>query len=50
MLVLLSWLQEYVDVPWPAQELADRITDAGQKVESIRRFGADVSGVVVGFG
>ncbi|MGI6609229.1 MAG: phenylalanine--tRNA ligase subunit beta [Limnochordia bacterium] len=48
MLVLLSWLQEYVDVPWPAQELADRITDAGQKVESIRRFGADVSGVVVG--
>lgn len=48
MLVLLSWLQEYVDIPWPAQELADRMTAAGQKVESIRRFGADVSGVVVG--
>ncbi|NLN18752.1 MAG: phenylalanine--tRNA ligase subunit beta [Firmicutes bacterium] len=48
MLVLLSWLQEYVDVPWPAHELAERMTNLGQKVESIRRFGADVSGVVVG--
>lgn len=48
VLVPLSWMQEYVDLPWSAHELAQRITDAGQKVESISCVGASVSGIVAG--
>jgi phenylalanyl-tRNA synthetase beta chain len=48
MLVQMHWLKDYVDVPWSAYELAERLTASGSEVERIQRFGADVSGVVAG--
>jgi phenylalanyl-tRNA synthetase beta chain len=32
--ILLSWLREWVEVPWPAPELAERLTMAGMEVEA----------------
>jgi phenylalanyl-tRNA synthetase beta chain len=43
----LSWLQEYVDIDVPAEKLAELFDLSGTKVESIRRPGAGVNGVVV---
>lgn len=48
MLVQFSWLQEYIDVPWSAHELAAKLTNIGQMVEGIRQFGGNVSGIVAG--
>lgn len=45
----LSWLREYVDLPpVTAQEVADRLTAAGLKLERIIPYGHDVKNVVVG--
>jgi phenylalanyl-tRNA synthetase beta chain len=45
----LSWLREYVDLPpVTAQEVADRLTAAGLKLERIVSHGHDVKNVVVG--
>jgi phenylalanyl-tRNA synthetase beta chain len=46
--VPLSWLAEYVDLPWPPDELAARLTELGMQVSSIERIGSDWRGVVVG--
>jgi phenylalanyl-tRNA synthetase beta chain len=46
--VPLSWLREYCDIPWPAEELAHRLTMAGLEVDSMERVGASFEGVVVG--
>ncbi len=35
MLVSFKWLQDYVDIPWTAQELAERLTMAGLEVETV---------------
>ena len=43
----LSWLREWVDVPWPAPELAERLTMLGLEVEGIRVAAPPFSGVVV---
>jgi len=48
MLVSLSWLKDYVDVPWGAHELAQRLTRIGAKVEGVHAFEHDYSKVVVG--
>lgn len=48
MFVPMQWLRDYVDVPWSAHELAERLTASGSKVEGVQRYGADVTGVVAG--
>ena len=49
MKVPLSWLREYADLPAvTAQEVADKLTAAGLKLESISSHGHDVKNVVVG--
>ncbi|MFC4111304.1 phenylalanine--tRNA ligase subunit beta [Nonomuraea zeae] len=49
MKVPLSWLREYVDLPAvTAHEVADKLTAAGLKLESITSHGHDVKNVVVG--
>ncbi|MFC4585082.1 phenylalanine--tRNA ligase subunit beta [Sphaerisporangium corydalis] len=45
----LSWLREYVDLPAAtAQEVAEKLTAAGLKLESIESVGGDIKNVVVG--
>lgn len=48
MKVSYRWLQEFVDIPWPPHELADRLTAAGVTVEGVERPGDALDGVVVG--
>lgn len=48
MLVSLRWLKDYVDIPWSAHVLADRLTMIGAKVEGIHELGAGLSDVYVG--
>ena len=47
MKVPVSWLKEYVDIEISLDELADRLTMAGNEVESIDRTGW-IDNVVVG--
>ena len=47
MKVPLSWLREYVDVNIDVNELAHRLTMAGNEVDSIERFG-HIENVVIG--
>src|SRR4051794_1984981 len=49
MRVPVSWLREYVDLPpdVSVEELADRLTMLGLKLEAIERAGEDVSGPLV---
>ena len=47
MKIPLSWLREYVDVTIDVDELAHRLTMAGNEVEAIDRFG-HIDNVVVG--
>jgi phenylalanyl-tRNA synthetase beta chain len=42
-----EWLREWVQVPWEARELGERLTMAGFEVESLEPAAADFSGVVV---
>ncbi len=44
----LSWLREWVDIPWSANELASRLTLAGFEVEGVEPAAPDFSQVVVG--
>ncbi|RJL33954.1 phenylalanine--tRNA ligase subunit beta [Bailinhaonella thermotolerans] len=49
MKVPLSWLREYAELPpVTAQEVADRLTAAGLKLEAVESVGHDVKNVVVG--
>ena len=48
MRVPLSWLREYVDFDWPADELAARLTMLGMEVQAIEQVGEGWSQVVVG--
>ena len=41
MKVLLSWLREYVDVPYRVDELAERLPMLGLGIESVARAGDD---------
>ena len=48
MNVSLNWLKTYIDFEFSPKELADRLTMLGIEVESIKRLGAGLEGVVVG--
>ena len=48
MLVSLKWLKELVDIPLPVPELVDRLDLTGTAVESVKKAGAALDGVVVG--
>ena len=43
----VSWLREWVDIPWEAAELARRLTMAGFEIESVAPAAPPFSGVVV---
>jgi len=47
MKVPLSWLSEWVEVPWPAPELGSRLTMAGFELEAIEAAAPAFTGVVV---
>lgn len=44
----LSWLREWVDIPWDARELASRLTLSGFEVEGIEPAAPGFSEVVIG--
>ncbi|MCY3713155.1 MAG: phenylalanine--tRNA ligase subunit beta [Gemmatimonadetes bacterium] len=46
--VPLSWLQAYCDVPWPVEELVDRLVLSGLEVDGVETVGSDFDGFVVG--
>lgn len=48
MRVSYKWLQEFVDIDVPPQELADRLTLAGIAVEGVTELGKGVEKVVTG--
>lgn len=48
MKIPLSWLREYVDWPWEPEELADRLTMAGVKIETVEKVGDGFRGVIAG--
>ncbi|WP_041939658.1 MULTISPECIES: phenylalanine--tRNA ligase subunit beta [Frankia] len=48
MLIVMSWLREYVEGLPPTRAVADALIRAGFEVEGLRGVGSDVSGVVVG--
>ncbi len=48
MRVSLQWLSDYVDLVVDAEELADRLTNAGTSVESVERVTGGWDGCVVG--
>jgi phenylalanyl-tRNA synthetase beta chain len=41
MKVLLSWLREYVDIPYTVEELEDRLPMLGLGIEGVERLGDD---------
>jgi phenylalanyl-tRNA synthetase beta chain len=45
--ISLSWLRDFVDVPWKGAELGSRLTMAGFELESIETAAPPFSGVVV---
>ena len=48
MNVTLNWLKNYIDFEFSVSELADRLTMLGIEVESVKKPGAELEGVVVG--
>ena len=44
----LSWLKDYVEVEWSAEELAERLTFSGTEVEGIEIAGGAFEGLIVG--
>ena len=48
MKMSLEWLNEYCDIDVTAQELSDRLTMTGSKVEKIEEKGKDIKNVVIG--
>lgn len=48
MRVSYKWLQEYVDIPWSAEELANRLTMAGLLVEMLEPMATGLDDIVIG--
>lgn len=48
MLVSYKWLQDYVDIPWTPEILAERLTMSGLEVEGLKPLAPDLAGVYVG--
>lgn len=49
MLVSYKWLQDYVDIPWTPEVLAERLTMSGLEVEGLEPLTSGLAGVYVGF-
>ena len=47
MRVPMSWLREFVDVPWSARELGSRLTMSGFELEALETAAPAFSGIVV---
>ncbi|WFB35153.1 phenylalanine--tRNA ligase subunit beta [Kiritimatiellota bacterium B12222] len=47
MLVPLSWLQDYIDLPESIEELRDLLTYSGLEVEGLESHGSEFEGLVV---
>jgi phenylalanyl-tRNA synthetase beta chain len=47
MKITLNWLKDYVDVPWPPEELRERLTMLGIEVEGMEKLGGEFEGIVV---
>ena len=47
MRISLSWLRDFVEVPWPGKELGHRLTMAGFELEALETAAPAFSGVVV---
>ncbi|RQD69963.1 MAG: phenylalanine--tRNA ligase subunit beta [Tindallia sp. MSAO_Bac2] len=48
MLVPIKWLKEYVDIEIGTNDLADKMTMSGSKVEEIRRWGDGLDQIIIG--
>lgn len=48
MKILLSWLHDYLDIPFPPEKISDALNMAGIEVEGIHYLGRDIKGVVTG--
>lgn len=47
MKITYQWLKQYVDFPWTAEELSERLTMLGLEVEGIEKRAGEFEGVVV---
>jgi phenylalanyl-tRNA synthetase beta chain len=47
MRIPLSWLRDFVDVPWSAKELGERLTMSGFELEALEMAAPKFTGVVV---
>ncbi len=48
MKIPVSWLKEYVDFDFSAEELAEKLTFSGTEVEGVHTVGRSLDGVIVG--
>lgn len=48
MRVSLNWLRDYIDIPFSAEELAERLTMAGIAVEAVEHMSDSYRGIIVG--
>jgi len=47
MKITYQWLKQYVDFPWTAEELSERLTMLGLEVEGVEKRAGEFEGVVV---
>src|SRR5438132_7727891 len=47
MKITLNWLKQYVDLDWPPEELAGRLTMLGLEVEGMHKIAGEFEGIVV---
>lgn len=43
-----NWLQKYIDLDLPVEELTEKLTLIGLEVEEVEQFGSNLEGVIVG--
>ncbi|MEX0770602.1 MAG: phenylalanine--tRNA ligase subunit beta, partial [Balneolaceae bacterium] len=48
MKISYNWLKEYLDIPLPPEETAEKLSFAGLEVEELESFGSSYDGFVVG--
>lgn len=48
MLVPISWIKEYTDIPEDINEFAAKMVMSGSNIETVTTFGGDISKVVIG--
>lgn len=47
MIVSYNWLKEYVDIPWPARQLGEKLSLAGLDVDRIENLGEKWNRIIV---